>query len=203
MYVPKAPEAQAIADSLNLQIQAREQTLAELNDPAGWLRKHGEPVFDTRFKTLEQRLEQLQNQITEAAPKPHLQWVEQNKASLYTEQNGQRVFSPAGNAYNQTWQQLADLGYTDVRQLHTAASQAALAAMRAYQSAPPAQPPQTFMQGAQQYQAPINPGFTAPGTPLSSQSPQAPTPVNSLGLPDWNAIQAGILNGSIISPRSM
>jgi hypothetical protein len=203
MYVPKAPEAQAIADSLNQQIQAREQVLSELNDPTSWLKKHGEPVFDTRFKTLEQRIEQLQNMLAEAAPKPHVQWVEQHKDQLYTEQNGQRVFSPAGNAYNQTWQQLADLGYTDVKQLHASASQAALAAMRAYQPAAPAPPPQSFMQAAQQYQAPVNPGFTAPGTMLSNQNPQTVTPVNTLGLPDFDAIAAGILNGSITSPRAM
>jgi hypothetical protein len=203
MYVPKAPEAQAIADSLNAQIQSREQTLAELNDPTKWLQKHAEPVFDTRFKTLEQRIEQLQNQIAEAAPKPHLQWVEQNKAHLYSEQNGQRVFSPAGNAYNQTWQQLADLGYTDVKQLHASASQAAMAAMKAYQAAPPAQPPQTFMQAANGYSGQMNPGFTAPGTSMSNQNPQTATPMNSKGMPDWDAIQTGILNGSIISPSRL
>lgn len=203
MYVPKAPEAQAIADSLNQQIQERERTLTELNDPAGWLKKHGEQVFDPRFKTLEQRIEQLQIQLADAAPKPHVQWVEQNRDKLYSEQNGQRVFSPAGNAYNQTWQQLADLGFTDVRQLHASASQAALAAMRAYPPQAPPPPPQTFMQAAQGYQAPINPGFTAPGAPLSNQNPQQSTPVDSRGMPDFNQIAAGILNGSIISPRAM
>jgi len=203
MYVPKAPEAQAIADSLNQQLQAREQVLAELNDPAGWLRKHGEPVFDTRFKTLEQRIEQLQAQLAEAAPKPHIQWVEQHKDQLYTDQNGQRVLSPAGNAYNQTWQQLVDLGYTDVGQLHTSASQAALAAMRASQAAAPAAPPQTFMQAAQNYPAPVNPGFTAPGTPLSNQNPQTVIPTTPQGMPDFNAIVSGVMNGSITPPRAM
>lgn len=195
VYVAKAPEAGAIADSLNRQLQDRERTLQELHDPQSWLKKHGEQVFDPRFQTLEQKIAQLESQLAAAKPKPHEQWVAQHQDQLYQEQNGQRVFSPAGNAYKNTWDQLATMGYTDVDVLHASASQAAMAAM---QAAPAPAPQQTFLQAAAASSRPLTPGFNLPGTSLSNQqNPQDNIPVNSRGMPDWNAIQAGLANGSI------
>jgi hypothetical protein len=200
LYVAKAPEAHAIAEGLNAQQRERDQILTGLRDPESWLRKAGQNVYDPQLRAMEQHIRQLEERIQASVPKPHEQWIAQHRDALYVEQNGQRQFTPAGQVYNNTWAQMEQMGVKDERVMHLAASQAAQVAFTANQM-PAGSPPtqlQTFMQAAAGYQQPLNPGFTMPGTPLSNQQrPQNTTPVNTRGMVDWDALQAGLLNGSI------
>jgi hypothetical protein len=199
VYVAKAPEFAAVADTLNKQIQERDARLAELADPATWFKKYGEPAIDPRLKTLEEQIGELKARLEAATPKPQDVWVSQNRDKLYAQQNGQQVLTPAGHAYNQTWNRLASEGKLSEADIHDRASLAANAVMQFYQppASPvqPAQPPQTFMQAAAGYQP--QPGFNLPGTPLSNGNPQPQVFANSRGFPDWDQITAGVLNGTI------
>jgi hypothetical protein len=205
-FVSKYPDFQSIAEKANQERMRAEQHLQELNNPQQWLRKHGEAVFDERLQPLQQKIDQLQSMLVEAMPKPHEAWVEQNKSLLYlpdpTTGSLTNTLSPAGAVYQQTYNAAAASGIDDLRALHNIAATAAqnmfqFVSQPQPQQATPPQAQQSFWQAAGAA-APPAPGFTAPGSVMSRQQPQqTPIPVTNQGQVDFQALAAGIMNGSI------
>lgn len=193
-FVAKSAEMQPLAAAAN------QEQFKLLQAEAA---KQAQTAFNPVIEQMKQQMEQLKQQVQAVQPKPHTDWIQQHREYLYAKDVAGNVTptrTPAGDVYYRAWNEAQARGLSDESVLHEIAKSKVegfwMASGAAAQQ--PAQPQQTFMQAAAAAPYSPNPGFNAPGTTISQQTPNGYNMpgVNNQGMPDWDYLMNQHLAGN-------
>lgn len=193
-FVAKSAEMQPLAAAAN------QEQFKVLQAEAA---KQAQTAFNPVIEQMKQQMEQLKQQVQAVQPKAYDSWLQQHREYLYAKDvagNITQTRTPAGDVYYRAWNEAQSRGLNDESVLHEIAKSKVegfwMASGAATQQ--PAQPPQTFMQAAAAAPYSPNPGFNAPGTTISQQTPNGYNMpgVNNQGMPDWDYLMNQHLAGN-------